>query len=77
VEQVIDPTGAGDSFAGGLVGYLGESGDISRESLRRAVVYGNIMGSFNVQGVGTEVLSQASREEVDKRFEAFKRMMEF
>jgi len=77
VEQVIDPTGAGDSFAGGLVGYLGESGDISRESLRRAVVYGNIMGSFNVQGVGTKVLSQASREEVDKRFEAFKRMMEF
>ncbi len=77
VEKVIDPTGAGDSFAGGFVGSLAESGEITKESLRRAVAYGNVMGSFNVQGVGVEVLSKATREMVEARYKSFQELVRF
>lgn len=77
VEEVIDPTGAGDSFAGGFTGHLAQTNDLSFDNLKKAVVYGNIMGSFNVQGVSTEVLSKVTREDVDKRFNEFKAMVNF
>ncbi len=65
-EQVLDPTGAGDSFAGGILGYLAQN-DASPAALRRALVYGSVMGSFAVEEFGTERLQKVSRQEIDAR----------
>jgi sugar/nucleoside kinase (ribokinase family) len=78
LEEVRDPTGAGDSFAGGFFGYLdGEGGDLDEAQLRRAMGYGTVLASFNVEEFGTERVSQLSREEIDERFEALRRMTQF
>jgi sugar/nucleoside kinase (ribokinase family) len=75
LEDVRDPTGAGDSFAGGFFGYLdsldGEPGDAD---LRRAMGYGTVLASFNVEEFGTERVSRLSREEIEERFEALRGM---
>jgi sugar/nucleoside kinase (ribokinase family) len=65
-ERVVDPTGAGDSFAGGLLGFLAKSGK-EAASLRRALLYGTVMGSFAVEGFGTTRLQEVTRPEVEKR----------
>ncbi|HEY4778756.1 MAG TPA: PfkB family carbohydrate kinase [Solirubrobacterales bacterium] len=78
LEEVRDPTGAGDSFAGGFFGYLdGEGGDLDESQLRRAMGYGTVLASFNVEEFGTERVSRLSREEIDERFEALRRMTQF
>ncbi len=77
VANVLDPTGAGDSFAGGFVGFLSECDDLGPSNLRRAVAYGNTLGSFNVEGVGVERLANTSRSEIDQRFEEYKAMVTF
>ena len=70
LEDVRDPTGAGDSFAGGFLGYLsGSDGEIDETTLRRAMGYGTVLASFNVEEFGTERVSQLTREEIDERFE--------
>lgn len=75
LETVKDPTGAGDSFAGGFLGYLASQDDWTDDhALRRAVVYGSTLASFNVEDFGTERVSGLTREEVDERFEEFRRM---
>ena len=75
LETVKDPTGAGDSFAGGFLGYLASQDDWTDDhALRRAVVYGSTLASFNVEDFGTERVSGLTREEIDERFEAFRRM---
>ncbi len=76
LETVVDPTGAGDSFAGGFLGYLAGSGaDASDESeLRRAMTYGSVLASFNVERFGCERVLELTREEIDERFEEFRRM---
>ncbi|MBA3509893.1 MAG: sugar kinase [Thermoleophilaceae bacterium] len=75
LETVKDPTGAGDSFAGGFLGYLASQDDWTDDhALRRAVVYGSALASFNVEDFGTERVSGLTREEIDERFEAFRRM---
>ena len=75
LETVIDPTGAGDSFAGGFLGYLSSQDDWSDEaSLRRAMTYGSVIASFNVEEFGTERVSRLTREEIEDRFELFRRM---
>ena len=75
LETVKDPTGAGDSFAGGFLGYLASQDDWSDEqALRRAVVYGSTLASFNVEDFGTERVAGLTRDEIDERFEAFRRM---
>ena len=75
LETVIDPTGAGDSFAGGFLGYLSAQEDWSADSvLRRAMTYGSVIASFNVSEFGTERVSRLSREEIDERFEQFRHM---
>ena len=75
LETVKDPTGAGDSFAGGFLGYLASQDDWTDDhALRRAVVYGSTLASFNVEDFGTERVSRLTREEVDERFEEFRRM---
>jgi sugar/nucleoside kinase (ribokinase family) len=75
LETVMDPTGAGDSFAGGFLGYLSSQEDWSAEpTLRRAMTYGSVIASFNVQEFGTERVSRLTREEIEERFEHFRRM---
>jgi sugar/nucleoside kinase (ribokinase family) len=78
LEDVRDPTGAGDSFAGGFFGYLdGLDGEASETDLRRAMGYGTVLASFNVEEFGTERVSRLSREEIETRFEILRRMTQF
>jgi sugar/nucleoside kinase (ribokinase family) len=75
LETVIDPTGAGDAFAGGFLGYLAAQGGATDEpTLRRAMTYGSALASFNVEEFGTERVQRLSREEIDERYEAFRAM---
>ena len=75
LETVADPTGAGDSFAGGFLGYLASQDDWQDDaSLRRAMTYGSVIASFNVEEFGTERVARLTREEIDERFESFRRM---
>jgi sugar/nucleoside kinase (ribokinase family) len=74
IEEVKDPTGAGDSFAGGFMGYLASQEEINREVLKRALFYGSVMGSFAVERFGTERLQELTREEIDSRFEVFREL---
>src|ERR1700758_4998283 len=74
IEEVQDPTGAGDSFAGGFMGYLASQEEINREVLKRALFYGGVMGSFAVERFGTERLQGLTREEIDARFEIFREL---
>jgi sugar/nucleoside kinase (ribokinase family) len=78
LEDVRDPTGAGDSFAGGFIGYLdGHDGDLDEVCLRRAMGYGTVLASFNVEQFGTERVSALTREEIDERFAALHAMTSF
>ena len=75
LETVSDPTGAGDSFAGGFLGYLASQDDWQDDSaLRRAMTFGSVVASFNVEEFGTERVARLTREEIDERFEAFRQM---
>jgi len=77
LESVFDPTGAGDTFAGGFMGYLASQVEITEDSLRRAMVYGTVMASFNVEEFGTERIDQLTQEEINERFRLFKRITHF
>ena len=68
LEFVIDPTGAGDTFAGGIMGYLAASGSVTRDSLRRAVAYGSVVASFTCQDFSLDALKKTSRADIDNRF---------
>ena len=74
LEEVCDPTGAGDSFAGGFMGYIAAQGDLNREVLKRAMFYGGAMGSFAVECFGTRRLQNLTRHEIDARFEVFREL---
>jgi sugar/nucleoside kinase (ribokinase family) len=74
IEEVKDPTGAGDSFAGGFMGYLASQPDLNREVLKRALFYGGVMGSFAVELFGTERLQHLTRPEIDARFQVFREL---
>jgi sugar/nucleoside kinase (ribokinase family) len=74
IEEVIDPTGAGDSFAGGFMGYIASQEQINREVLKRALFYGGVMGSFAVERFGTERLQSLTRDEIDARFQLFREL---
>jgi sugar/nucleoside kinase (ribokinase family) len=69
--EVVDPTGAGDSFAGGFYGYLASQPELTPAVFRRAMFYGGVMGSFAVERFGTERLQNVTREEIDARFKLF------
>ena len=77
LESVFDPTGAGDTFAGGFMGYLASQAEITDESLRRAMIYGSVMASFNVEKFGTERVDELDYPEINKRFRDFKQMTHF
>ncbi len=74
LEEVVDPTGAGDSFAGGFFGYLASQPELTPSAFRRAMFYGSVMGSFAVERFGTERLQQLSRDEIDHRFTLFREL---
>lgn len=74
LEEVVDPTGAGDSFAGGFFGYIASQKQLTPGSLRRAMFYGSVMGSFACERFGTERLQQLSRAEIDERFNQFREL---
>jgi len=74
IEQVQDPTGAGDSFAGGFMGYIASQEELNREVLKRALFYGGVMGSFAVERFGTERLQSLTREEINERFQVFREL---
>ncbi|MBI1939929.1 MAG: sugar kinase [Acidobacteria bacterium] len=77
LDEVRDPTGAGDTFAGGFMGHLARTGDTSEANLRRAVVYGSVMASFAVEEFGLERLLGLSQEDIGGRFQEFKRLTHF
>jgi sugar/nucleoside kinase (ribokinase family) len=74
IEEVVDPTGAGDSFAGGFMGYIASQETINREVLKRALFYGGVMGSFAVERFGTERLQSLTRDEIEARFQVFREL---
>lgn len=71
IRQIVDPTGAGDCFAGGLMGYLAKTGDTSEPNLRSAVVYGSTIASFNVEDFSNHRLRTLTNEEIEERFNFF------
>jgi len=77
LETIVDPTGAGDSFAGGFMGYLSGSGDLGDSAIRQAIVMGSVMASFNVEKFSLERLRTLSRSEIDDRYRAFKLLTHF
>ena len=77
LESVFDPTGAGDSFAGGFMGWLARTGDLSEANMRRAVIVGSAMGSFVVEGFSLKRLLEISREDIEKRVADFHQLVSF
>jgi sugar/nucleoside kinase (ribokinase family) len=77
LEEVFDPTGAGDTFAGGFIGYLAKTGDISFDNMKNAIIYGSAMASFCVERFGTERIIDLSQTELDSRIQQFKSLVRF
>jgi sugar/nucleoside kinase (ribokinase family) len=77
LEEVFDPTGAGDAFAGGFIGYLARAGDTTPEHLRRAMIYGSTLGSFAVERFGLERLVDLTAAEIDERVVQFRELTAF
>jgi len=77
LEQIKDPTGCGDCFGGGFIGYLSQDTDISDTKLRKAIIYGSTIASFNAEDFGLNNLKNISMEQVEQRFHEFRKMKEF
>lgn len=77
LEEVFDPTGAGDTFAGGFIGYIAKTGDTSFDNMKRAIIYGSAMASFCVEKFGTERLKELDIEEIHDRVEEFVSLSQF
>lgn len=77
LEEVFDPTGAGDSFAGGFIGYLAKTQDVSFENMKRAIIFGSAMASFTVERFGTERLIGLTQEKIDDRVQEFVELVQF
>jgi sugar/nucleoside kinase (ribokinase family) len=75
--EVADPTGAGDSFAGGLMGYIAKTGEVNDDNLRRAVVYGSTLASYNVQDFSLNRFKRLTIQEIDQRYNDFRRIVHF
>ncbi|MDR3720281.1 MAG: PfkB family carbohydrate kinase [Candidatus Acidoferrales bacterium] len=77
LEQVFDPTGAGDTFAGGFMGYLAGKGRVNEQTLRSAMVYGSVLASFTVERFGVERLAKVTRKEITARARLFSKLTSF
>lgn len=77
LESVFDPTGAGDTFAGGFMGYLASHETLDQAAMRRAMIFGSVMASFNVEEFGTQRVQRLTYDEINERFHTFKEMTHF
>ena len=77
LEEVFDPTGAGDTFAGGLMGHLARADDVEDSTLRQAIILGSVMASFNVEAFSLGKLSALTKTDIDTRFEQFRKLTQF
>jgi sugar/nucleoside kinase (ribokinase family) len=77
LEEVMDPTGAGDTFAGGFIGYLAHTNDISFENMKRAIIIGSALASFTVEKFGTERIINITDSEIDNRIHSFVNLVDF
>jgi len=77
LEEVFDPTGAGDTFAGGFSGFLAKTGDFSFENMKKAIIYGSTLASFCVEKFGTERMDNLTSDEIHKRLHQFKQLTQF
>ncbi|MDD2500682.1 MAG: PfkB family carbohydrate kinase [Geobacter sp.] len=77
LEEVFDPTGAGDTFAGGFMGYLANTGDLSEEGIRQALVFGSVMASFNVEDFSLNRMKRLTYPEIEARYRSFKGLTSF
>jgi len=77
LEEVFDPTGAGDTFAGGFMGHLAKTGDISFDNMKRAIIVGSAMASYCVEKFGPTRLKEITKEDIDRRLEQFKELVNF
>jgi sugar/nucleoside kinase (ribokinase family) len=77
LEEVFDPTGAGDTFAGGFMGYLANTGDLSEQGIRQAIVFGSVMASFNVEDFSLGRMKRLEYKEIEARYRSFKTLTSF
>ena len=77
LEEVFDPTGAGDSFAGGFLGQLARSGDLTQQGIRRAIVYGSVVASFTVEDFGVKRLASIALRDIEERYKSFAQLTDF
>ena len=77
LEEVFDPTGAGDSFAGGFLGQLARSGDLTQQGIRRAIVYGSVVASFTVEDFGVKRLASIALQDIEQRYRSFAQLTDF
>ncbi|MCX7966664.1 MAG: PfkB family carbohydrate kinase [Syntrophorhabdaceae bacterium] len=77
LEEVFDPTGAGDTFAGGFMGYLANVGNVNPETIKQAIIMGSVMASFNVEDFGINRIKRLGYDEIKDRYTAFKRCLNF
>jgi Sugar kinases, ribokinase family len=77
LEEVFDPAGAGDSFAGGFMGFIAKTGDASEANLRRAVIFGSVMGSFAVEQFSVKRLLSVTPKEIAARVDEFRKLVAF
>jgi sugar/nucleoside kinase (ribokinase family) len=77
LENIVDPTGAGDSFAGGMIGYLSSKNSTNLSTIKEAAVYGNVMGSFAVEKYGIYGLTRLNKSHIQKRFKHYRKMVHF
>lgn len=76
-DKLVDPTGAGDTFAGGMMGYLAERDDLSADTLKTAMAYGIVAASFNVEGFGPERVQEITRDDIELRMGEYRKMLSF
>lgn len=77
LEEVFDPTGAGDTFAGGFMGYLANTGELNEESIRQALIFGSVMASFNVEDFSLERMKRLEYREIEARYRSFRQLTTF
>ncbi|WP_268541516.1 PfkB family carbohydrate kinase [Candidatus Nitrosotenuis cloacae] len=77
LEDIVDPTGAGDSFAGAMIGYLASKNKTSLSEIKKAVVYGNVLGSFAVERWGLDGLTKITKSQIEKRINQYQKMVDF
>ncbi len=77
LEKIFDPTGAGDSFAGGFIGYLSRHPVLNQENVRKAVIYGSVLASYNVESFSLDRIARLTKPEIEKRYRQFRNMTKF